>query len=200
MEVQSTTALAMGGTLSKEDLAAAQQTLATQQELLKKLKQAKITGRVVVKLTPLDKFIDSEYDLKLEDGDELYIPPRPGTVEVLGEVYNPTSLLFRKDKSVSYYLNQVGGTTKNAEEDEIYLVLADGTVISRSQTGAFGISWDAENYRWIAGGFMSVKLEPGDTILVPKKLEKIQWLKATKDITQILYQIAVGAGVILVAF
>lgn len=200
MEAQTTAALIMGGTLGKDDLAASQQTLATQQELLKKLKQAEITGRVVMKLTALDKFIGSEYDLRLEHGDELSIPPKPGTVEVLGEVYNPTSLLFREGKSVNYYLNQVGGTTKNAEEDDMYLVLADGTVISRSQTGIFGVLWDADNRRWISGGFMSVKLEPGDTVLVPKKLEKIQWLKETKDITQVLYQIAVGAGIILVAF
>jgi hypothetical protein len=43
-------------------------------------------------------------------------------------------------------------------------------------------------------------LEPGDTIVVPEQLERIAWLRETKDITQILYQIAVSAGVIFVAF
>ena len=43
-------------------------------------------------------------------------------------------------------------------------------------------------------------LEPGDTIVVPEKLERIAWLREFKDITQILYQIAVTAGVIIVAF
>ena len=47
---------------------------------------------------------------------------------------------------------------------------------------------------------MAVRLNPGDTILVPKKLIEFEWLKTTKDITQILYQIAVSAGVVIAAF
>lgn len=50
------------------------------------------------------------------------------------------------------------------------------------------------------GGFDSLKLDPGDTIIVPRKVEKYPWLRLTKDITQILYQIAVTAGVIIVAY
>ena len=48
--------------------------------------------------------------------------------------------------------------------------------------------------------FESTRLDPGDTIIVPKKVQIFPWLRATKDITQILYQIAVGAGVIIAAF
>jgi hypothetical protein len=43
-------------------------------------------------------------------------------------------------------------------------------------------------------------MDPGDTIVVPEKLERIAWLREIKDITQILYQIAVTAGVLIVAF
>jgi hypothetical protein len=60
--------------------------------------------------------------------------------------------------------------------------------------------WDSENYRWAWGGFDSIKMDAGDTIIVPKKLVKYPWLRVTKDITQILYQIAVAAGVIIVAY
>ena len=49
-------------------------------------------------------------------------------------------------------------------------------------------------------GFESTLLDPGDTIIVPKKVAFYPWMKFTKDLTQILYQIAVGAGVIVAAF
>ena len=89
----------------------------------------------------------------------------------------------------------------NADKKQIYLVKANGSVISKSQEGFFGMaSWDSDNYRWAWGGFESIKLDPGDTIIVPKKIEKYPWLRVTKDITQILYQIAVAAGVIIVAY
>jgi hypothetical protein len=47
---------------------------------------------------------------------------------------------------------------------------------------------------------MSARLDPGDTVVVPQKIEKIFWVKEVKDLTQILYQIAVTAGVLIVAF
>ena len=43
-------------------------------------------------------------------------------------------------------------------------------------------------------------MEPGDTVVVPQKLDRIAWLREVKDFTQILYQIAVTAGVLIVAF
>ncbi|MBI5787884.1 MAG: SLBB domain-containing protein [Candidatus Schekmanbacteria bacterium] len=199
-ELQSTSALMMKGSLSKEDLASAQQSLSVQKELLKKLQSAKVTGRVVVKLTPLTEFTGCEYDMQLEGEDELNIPIKPGTVDVLGEVYNPTALLYSENKAVDDYLIKVGGPTDMAEEDEIYLILADGSVVSRKQSSSWKIAWDDKNNRWTSGGFMNTVLEPGDTILVPRKLEKIQWLKTTSEITQILYQIAVTAGITLAAF
>jgi len=47
---------------------------------------------------------------------------------------------------------------------------------------------------------MAATLDPGDTIVVPEKIERIAWLREIKDLTQILYQVAVTAGVLIVAF
>ena len=52
----------------------------------------------------------------------------------------------------------------------------------------------------MGSGFDSIIPDPGDTLIVPKKIEKYPWLRLTKDITQIMYQIAVSAGVLIVAF
>jgi len=55
---------------------------------------------------------------------------------------------------------------------------------------------------WFFGGgdFLNTKVEPGDAIVVPEKLVFARFMKDFKDITQILYQIAVTAGVLIVAF
>jgi len=122
-------------------------------------------------------------------------------VNVLGEVFNPTALFAEERKNVEYYLSRVGGVTENAQNKQMYLVRANGTVISKTQEGFFGLaSWDSEGHRWSIGGFDSVKVNAGDSIIVPKKVEKYPWLKVTKDLTQILFQIAVSAGVVIAAF
>jgi polysaccharide export outer membrane protein len=44
---------------------------------------------------------------------------------------------------------------------------------------------------------MNYRMEPGDTIIVPRKIDRILWLRNVRDITQIVFQIAVAAGVFL---
>ena len=119
----------------------------------------------------------------------------------MGEVYQATALIAEKDRTVDYYLNMVGGPTENADKKHMYLVKADGSVISKSQEGFFGLAaWDSKRQRWtIGGGFDSMKVDPGDTIIVPMKIETYPWLRVAKDITQILANVALTAGVIVAA-
>ncbi len=187
-------------TISEAEARSLEQSLAVKRELLRKTREARATGRVVIRLESLDKFRGSKYDLELEDGDTLTIPPTPGVVSVLGSVYNPTSIVYTRGKTVDFYLGKVGGPTPDAEEGEIYLVKADGTVISKTQEGTFGIAWDSDERRWISGGFKAARLEPGDTILVPSKVTRIVWKRELMDWTTILYQIAVTTGVVIAAF
>ena len=184
------------GTLSKEEAEQRQRALAQRRELVSRLKAATVTGRVVMKLTSLEKLKGSEYDLELEDNDSLYIPPMPSSVMVMGRVYNSNAILYSKGKSLNYYLSKVGGPAENADTGRIYLVRADGSVISRTQEGLFGFRWDPDTNRWASSGFMETAIGPGDTILVPENYERIYWARELKDWTQILYQIAVAAGVL----
>jgi polysaccharide export outer membrane protein len=183
------------GVLSKEEVEAHRVGMEAKKSLLQKLKEAKVEGRMVVKLDQLERFKDSKFDLRVEDQDRLVIPKTPQSVNVLGEVYNATSFLYEKGKKVDYYLKRAGGPTTNAEKDEIYIVRADGSVQSKSQSGKL-FSWDPDNNRWTYGGFKSATLYPGDSLLVPRKLVKIHWVKEFRDITQIIFQIAVAAGVV----
>jgi protein involved in polysaccharide export with SLBB domain len=185
------------GALTKEETEQRQKVLVQKRELISRLKSATATGRVVIKLTSLEKLKGSEYDLELEENDSLNIPPVPSSVLVMGRVFNPNAILYTKDKPLNYYLNKVGGPAENADKDRIYLVRADGSTTSKTQESLLGFRWDSEANRWASSGFMGTPIGPGDTILVPEKYERIYWARELKDWTQILFQIALAAGVIV---
>ncbi len=165
---------------------------------VQKLKEKKAEGRVVIRLSSLDEFKNSPYDLELMGGDTLEIPQTSKVVNVLGNVYNSTSFVYMPDKDLNYYLKKAGGATRDAEEDDIFLVKADGTVVSKQQS-SFGIHWDDDARKWTFGSFMSTHPDPGDTLVVPQKLERIAWMREIKDITTILSQVALTAGVVVAA-
>lgn len=187
---------ALGSALDAETIKGQQAALDAKKELLARLRTSEITGRVVVKLAPLEQFKATQYDLELEDGDKLVIPRMPGVVHIVGEVFNETSLLYEPDGTVSYYLRRVGGMTKDADAKQLSIIKADGSVISRQQNRGKLVFWDSEFNQWSFGGIKNMELDPGDTIVVPRKLDRYFWLKTTKDVTQIVFQIAVAAGVV----
>ncbi len=196
-DVLSTAERTIGGALTEETAKAQAPLAAARKELLIKLRAAKIEGRVVVRLSPLEEFKGSGYDLELEKDDKLVVPEKPGIVNVIGEVYNPTALLYQENKTVAYYLSKVGGPTKEADKKHLSIIRADGSVASMAQKKLRKVAWDSESKRWFFGNFMNVNLNPGDTIVVPRKLGRFELLRTTKDITQILFQIAIAAGVVL---
>ena len=118
---------------------------------------------------------DEDYDLVLQDGDELYIPQRPDDVAVLGEVYHPTAQLYQRGTSLGRYIKQSGGVTKKGDKRGIYVVHADGNVSPIS--------------RWFR---RDPRVGPGDTIIVPLKLDRVSGLKLATDVTQVVYQITVS--------
>jgi protein involved in polysaccharide export with SLBB domain len=162
--------------------------------LLDKLRGTRVIGRMVVRILPLDQLRGSPFDLELEEGDTLTIPPIPSSVNVLGRVYNPTSLIYEQQHPVTYYLAQTGGLREEADEDHIYLVRADGTVISRAQERNWAWWWNRGEHRWLSGSFDSMVVERGDAILVPEKVVRIAYLRGIKDISEILANIFVSAG------
>lgn len=160
--------------------------LESRRALIGKMRAARAKGRISIQLEPLDKFKGSSSDLVLEDQDILHVPERFRQVQVIGAVYNSTAFIYEEKATVLTYLKQAGGMTQEAEEDELFVLKVDGTAVSKRGRGIFEAS------------LSSARLDPGDTIVVPEKLERIAWLREVKDFTQILYQIAVTAGVLLV--
>ena len=111
----------------------------------------------------------------------LIVPKQPSAVLVIGSVRNPTAVLYRQERDVEYYLSQAGGLNKEADKDELYIVKADGSSMA---------------------GFLKLrKIEPGDTIVVPAKVEaKVRTWPVVKDVATILGQFALGVGVIVALF
>jgi protein involved in polysaccharide export with SLBB domain len=165
-------------------------------QFLNRLRQVKALGRIVVRLDEPERLINTPYDIELEEGDSIYIPSKSSTIQVNGSVYNQTAFIYSPEKDLSDYIDLAGGYTENADKGNVFILKVDGSAVKPGK-GFFGIRWNKESKRWELGGS---QLEPGDTKVVPEKLTRIAWMKEIKDITQILYQIAVTAGVLIVAF
>jgi len=181
--------------MSTEEVAAAKALLESRKAMVEKLRKVPVNGRMVINFLPLDQFAESEFDIPLMGDDTIMIPKSPGTVTVVGEVYNPISLVCRPKETVAYYIDRVGGVKESGEEDAMFIVRADGTVLSRSQ-GGLGLRWNSEGFRWEFGGFNTTELYPGDTILVPEKVATAAVMRNVKDISTIFYQMALGAAAV----
>lgn len=179
-DVQRNAAQSAASALAKEDVDAARAQSAAQKALITKMRQVRATGRIVMDLPDQNPQLRDLPDIVLEDGDRLYIPAPASTVSVMGAVYNQNAFLHKRGQSVGDYLGKAGGPTRDGDESDIYLVRADGVVFSSRQGGM------------MFGSFGGREAMPGDTVIVPEKLEKYSLTKDLKDWTQIFYQFAIG--------
>jgi protein involved in polysaccharide export with SLBB domain len=171
---------------SKEELEATKASLDALERSIAILKTKKAEGRMIINLVSAERLAGSTSNVELAGGDVLHVPPDPDSVNVLGNVYNPTTALFEPLRNVGYYLDKVGGPTNEGDTDEMYLVKADGSVYSMNQASSF----------LFYNGFLSTPVNSGDTIIVPQKIEQTAWLRDIKDITTIISQIALSAGTV----
>jgi protein involved in polysaccharide export with SLBB domain len=140
--------------------AAAQLMEQQKKQILATLRDEKVTGRMVIKITAdIDKWQNTEFDPELRAGDVVAIPKRPNFVLVTGQVYNPTAIGFSSGESANWYLRQAGGPTESANKKKIFIVRANGSVIAGS--GGDGL-WGE--------GVLNARLEPGDTVIVPERI------------------------------
>ena len=122
---------------------------------------------------------DSLANITLEDGDALTIPPRVSTVTVVGEIRRPGTHSFQADLDLEDYLGLSAGLTARADDKELYVVRADGSVLRPTK------SW-----RLFAGG--NTSLNPGDTIVVPIDGGYTDNLTLWREITQTIFNTTAG--------
>jgi protein involved in polysaccharide export with SLBB domain len=178
---------ATGVRTSDEAAAQAQQQLASER-LLTRLRESRPSGRVVLQL-PIGS--TELPNLAMEDGDRIFVPARPSTVGVFGSVFNAGSYLFNDSRKVDDYLRLAGSPTRGADKTSIFVVRANGSVISAQQGegGWFGVGSTKIN---------ELTTLPGDTIFVPEESNKTTFLQNAKDWTQVLYQLGLGLAAIKV--
>jgi hypothetical protein len=175
-----------------------QQQQAQMRSQIDKLKTLVSKGRVALELDPLKslnpgstgyspaQIAQSLPDLPLEDGDAFLVPSQPAFVAAVGSVNNENVMVYRPTKTVGD-LVRVAGLTEDANPKTIFVLRADGSILGRQSAGFFNT-------------FESTRLMPGDTLIVPAKVDReTQYnfvVRALRDWTQIFSNLGIGAAAI----
>lgn len=169
-------------------LAAQQQ---AQAELAKQkivqFRQLKPTGRIAFNLDPKERSFARLPQVKLENGDRLVVPATPAFVHVFGAVNVESSALWRPNSRVKDYL-KVAGVTIDADVEQAFVIRADGSVVSR------------ESGSWLFGGIGGLEVMPGDSLVIPEKIDRetkwTKFVKGTREWAQIFANFGLGAAAI----
>jgi len=118
------------------------------------------------------------YDLVLRDGDRIFVPYNPGSVEIKGAVRNPSIVQYRKGKGLGYYIDLCGGYRKDADKRNT-IVCLPGNIASKKKKFLFFSSGPS--------------ILPGSVIEVPfrgeeREIEIVEVRGAVKNPTLIQYR------------
>ncbi len=160
--------------------AGASQALVVGQQLLAQLRDAKPVGRLVIDVAQVNRHPGSPGDVLLRDGDRLLVPKQTQEVTILGEVQSPTSHVYRPGLTRDDYIALSGGATQRADRKRIYVVRANGDVLTAGHTGG----WFRKS--------RSFEMHPGDVIVVPLDTERVNALPVWQSVTTIIYNLAVA--------
>jgi protein involved in polysaccharide export with SLBB domain len=165
--------------LTSEDSsdAVAQRQLAAATDVVRRLRAAQPNGRVVLPIAYAAPSLPG--DIVLENNDAIHIPPRPTTVGVFGAVYRPASFLLRDGgRRVKDYLDDAGGPIKAADKGQIFLVRANGEVVSKHRD------------------VMGATVYPGDVIFVPVKTHGSRFWQHFRDVSQFVFGASISAATV----
>jgi len=127
-----------------------------------------------------DLYPESDYskELVLENEDRIYIMPRSNTVTVLGEVLSMNTVVYEDSFSLEDYIDQAGGYSQNANKKNVYVIKANGTIVSMSEI----------RFR------RAYSISSGDTIVVPRDMNKLQPLPLVSIASRVISDIAFAAA------
>ena len=180
-QISQSTGASADAALAQAKIAAAQQ---IQRQALERVRTLKPEGRIAMNLEPeLYNQVNKLPEVRLQNGDRLVVPSRPDFVYIFGSVNTESALLYKDGLDVASYL-KAAGVSQSADRDGVILVRADGSALTNSS------SW--------GNSVLGTKVMPGDSIVLPEKLDReTTWstvIRNTKDLTQILYQLGLGAA------
>lgn len=175
---------------SSADAASQSMLMQQQQQLaqrrLETLRQLKSNGRITLELKPAALTMANLPELPLEDGDRIYVPAVPGFVSAVGAINNENVFIYKPGRTVKEII-KIAGLREEAESDEVFVLRADGSIVNKTSMGVFS-------------SLNNLELMPGDTIVVPEKLDRENTrnfvMRQLKDVSQILSQFGLGIAAI----
>ena len=182
-----TLSMAASAVNSPQDLASGASAQVGEQQLLASLSQIRATGRIVLRFAPDSQGLDNVPDLTLEDGDIFAVPPVPASVNVVGAVYDQNSFLYERGARVGTYLRYAGGADRDGDRKHEFIIRANGDVVSH----------DRDKSVW-GSDFNNLRMNPGDTLVVPEKTFRPSALRGILDWSQLFSQFALGAAALSV--
>ncbi|MDT9001269.1 SLBB domain-containing protein [Paucibacter sp. APW11] len=183
LETEFTRAATTQKALSADEAATQTARVGSSGKLIERLRAVRPTGRIVLQLQPNATELPN---LEIEDGDRLSIPPRPTSIGVFGSVFNAGSYLYADGTALGDFIRLAGGLTRGADERSLFVLRANGSVLSARQK--------SQGWLFAGNGIESSSALPGDTIFVPEELNKTSFAQEAKEWTQILYQFGIGAA------
>jgi polysaccharide biosynthesis/export protein len=182
-DVNETASMAAGRITSSEQAAISQSSLAAQREMIAKLREVQVDGRIVLNLDPASRNVEALPDIQLENEDRLLVPGKPATVNVIGSVASQATFLYSSNLQLGAYLRKAGGPTRFADRSQSFVIRADGSVISQTYRPARGTR-----------NFDDLKMYPGDTLVMPTNVNKMTKTRILLDWSQIFSSFALGAA------
>jgi protein involved in polysaccharide export with SLBB domain len=170
---------------SPQQAATAQTSLGGQRDLIERLRKISMNGRIVLDMDPNSRGEKALPDLPLENGDRLYVPSRPSTINVIGTVFEQGAFLYEEDLRTGDYLKKAGGPARSADRSHMFVIRADGSVVSRSAGAVL-----------FAKSFDGLPMYPGDTLIVPTYINKSTFTRNFIDWSQIFSNLALGAAAV----
>jgi protein involved in polysaccharide export with SLBB domain len=182
-QISAVTSSSIARANTQSDQLAAAASEADARSAVNRLRNTQPIGRIVLDLKADSQGIDAIPDLPLEDGDRFVVPRVPANVTVEGQVYNANAFVYSGGQHMIDFLQRAGGPDRQADRKRIFILRADGSVVSRQ-------------YADVAHSVMY----PGATIVVPPVIDKRNILQRITSIATVVGNLGLGiAAIYLVA-
>jgi len=184
-DINQNAATLSGRIVSATQAGTAESSIANERTLVTRLRQTTASGRIVLDLQPDSSGVDVIPNLPLENGDRFFIPSIPSTVNVVGMVYNQASFIYDPGLRLGDYLGDAGGPSRYADRARVFVIRADGSVVSKETRS-----------RLFASSFDSLPMYPGDTLVMPTNVSKTTLLRSLIDWSQVISNFGIGAAAV----
>jgi protein involved in polysaccharide export with SLBB domain len=168
--------------ISAQDATIAAASQAAAEASIQRLATVEASGRIVLGIPPEARGLAAVPYVALEDGDRFVVPRLPSEVNIQGAVYNQNAVLYARGVRAGAYLRAAGGPTRDGDPKKEFIVRADGSLLSRQYLSEHQ--------------FNDARIYPGDTVVIPERIDKQSALRTLVYLAQIVGQFGLGAAAI----